>query len=406
MSALRSGAGMALAGLLGMLAVAPVHLDAHKPITSPYTYNEDVFPIVRDRCGRCHVDGGVAPMALLTQQDAVPWGESIRTELIAGHMPPWRVESAASRFRGAAGLTARELNILMTWVTGGTPLGAPARTPPVQELQRTWRGGTPDLVLQPDAAFALAANRQEDTSEFVLRTDFPDTRWLRAIDLLPGTPAIVRSATIAIIPPNGDRSPDDGTQAVTTERLIALWLPGDDPAPLDAGAGFELPPGAGLRVRVHYRKTWTYEHTAMSDRSQVGLYFAAPPAATVRMLTVAGAAGTAARQDQTIAFSQTIDHDLRALAIYPDVRLEQAGVQVDAVRPDGSREALIAFHPESAWQRRYWFAEPIVLPRGTRIDVRATFNDTAALLPPGATPIPPQEPDPARVRLTLDVVEH
>ena len=24
---------------------------AHKPITSPYTYNDDVFPILRDRCG-------------------------------------------------------------------------------------------------------------------------------------------------------------------------------------------------------------------------------------------------------------------------------------------------------------------------------------------------------------------
>jgi hypothetical protein len=27
---------------------------AHKAITSPYTYNDDVFPILRDRCGRCH----------------------------------------------------------------------------------------------------------------------------------------------------------------------------------------------------------------------------------------------------------------------------------------------------------------------------------------------------------------
>ena len=67
---------------------------AHKPITSPFTYNDDVFPILRDRCARCHVPDGVAPMSLMTYEDTVPWGESIRVELLAGHMPPWSVDSA------------------------------------------------------------------------------------------------------------------------------------------------------------------------------------------------------------------------------------------------------------------------------------------------------------------------
>ena len=104
--------------------------EAHKPITSPYTYNDDVFPIVRDRCGRCHVAGGVAPMSLMTAKDAVPWGESIRTELIAGHMPPWSVDAAPGRFKNAQTLTARELNVLLTWVTGGNPVGNLEHAPP------------------------------------------------------------------------------------------------------------------------------------------------------------------------------------------------------------------------------------------------------------------------------------
>ena len=76
---------------------------AHKPITSPFTYNDDVFPILRDRCGRCHVSGGVAPMSLMTHAEAVPWGESIRTEVLAGHMPPGTVDEAPGRFRNAPG---------------------------------------------------------------------------------------------------------------------------------------------------------------------------------------------------------------------------------------------------------------------------------------------------------------
>ena len=120
---------------------------AHKPITSPYTYNEDVFPILRDRCGSCHVSGGVAPMSLMTHAEAVPWGESIRTEVLAGHMPPGTVDEAPARFRNAPGLTLREMNLLLTWVTGGTPIGSPDRNPKPMAREAAWPLGPPDLAL-------------------------------------------------------------------------------------------------------------------------------------------------------------------------------------------------------------------------------------------------------------------
>src|SRR5438093_13650355 len=91
--------------------------DAHKPITSPYTYNDDVFPILRDRCGRCHVQGGVAPMSLMTYQNAFPWGESLRVELIASHMPPWHAQDGVVRFKNAPTITAAEIDKILTWAT-------------------------------------------------------------------------------------------------------------------------------------------------------------------------------------------------------------------------------------------------------------------------------------------------
>ncbi len=99
--------------------------EAHKPITSPFTFSDDVLPIVKARCASCHSPAGVAPMSLLTHADAVPWGESIRVELMAGHMPPWGVESPAGRFRNPQQFSAREMNILLTWASGGTPPGKP-----------------------------------------------------------------------------------------------------------------------------------------------------------------------------------------------------------------------------------------------------------------------------------------
>ena len=362
--------------------------DAHKPITSPFTFNEDVLPIVRDRCAGCHYPGGVAPMSLLTHADAVPWGESMRAELMAGHMPPWRIDSAAERFRNVRPLTGRELNVLLTWASGGTPAGDPANAHTPLADEHRWPLGAPDLVLPMPSGATLAADVQEQVTEFVVRPP-ADRRFIRAADLLPGTPSIVRSATVFVRPP----AAVSGSGAAA-ERLIALWLPGDHPVPLEAGAGFDLPAGSELVVRIRYRKTWEYENRVMSDRSNLGLYFAEDSAAPVRAFALSGVAGAGTS-------STTVREPLRAVAIYPDADLADASITVVAIRPDKSRESLIAFRPRRGWARRYWFREPIALPRGTRIEVQSRTG--APLLPPGA--LPAKAPAPSdKIHLTLNVI--
>jgi hypothetical protein len=150
---------------------------------------------------------------------------------------------------------------------------------------------------------------------------------------------------------------------------------------------------------VHYKKTWEYERTAMSDRSTVGLYFAPRPTKELRALTMRPA-GVGGNLEQQLSFGRTVEEDLQAVAMYPDVGLANVGVRMEAVRADGTRVELIRFHPQSDWARRYWFEHPIALPRGSRLEAVATFDD--ALLPPGAAP--PRRADLSALQLTLNVV--
>ena len=365
---MRSSTALALAAV--MVAAWSMRSEAHKPITSPFTFSEDVLPIVKAQCGACHAPGGVAPMSLLTHADAVPWAESIRVELMAGHMPPWGIQSATGRFRNLQSFSAREMNVLLTWASGGTPPGNPDSVG--ADLQdgpnlTQWPLGQPDQTI-PLRQAALAENVQTLDEEF--RIPLP-ARPLRAVDLLPGTPAIVRRATISV------RAVADARGAgITPERLIALWVPGDHPVALDAGSGFQVPPTAELVVRIQYRKTWQYERKAMTDQSRIGLYFADPGAADVQVLR-------AFTPDISRTFSTTVNEDVRAIALYADPDLAGANTTVVAVRPDGSREELIAFRPQADWARRFWFREPILLPRGTRIQVTADLGEDR-LLPPAA----------------------
>jgi hypothetical protein len=389
--------------VLVALALTTGRPEAHKPITSPYTYNEDVFPIVRDRCGRCHVAGGVAPMSLMTAKDAVPWGESIRTELIAGHMPPWSVDAAPGRFKNVQTLTARELNVLLTWVTGGNPVGNLEHAPPPVTLRADARLGPPDLEL-PLSDVALPADTPERTQEFTLPTAAWRSRWVRAVDFVPGTPAVVRSATVLVKP---TAASDADRNTAPPERVLAVWVPGDEPVALD-GAAFHLPVNAEIAVRVHYKKTWEYERMPMTDRSTVRVYFSASPATELRALALAFVAqplsqgrgeSNPATPAQRLSFSRIVEEDLQVLAVYPDSGLANVDLQVDAIRPDGSHVELIRFRPQPDWARRYWFEHPIALPRGSRIDAVAAFED--ALLPPGAAPA--KRADTSTLRLTLNV---
>jgi hypothetical protein len=369
---------------------------AHKPITSPFTYNEDVFPIVRDRCGQCHLPGGIAPMSLMTYKDAYPWGESIRTELIAGHMPPWSVDAGLGNIRNARTLTARELNILLTWASGGNPVGNADHTPAPVALARDWRLGMPDLVLPLPSDFTLPPGTTETTAEFTLATATKEARWVRAVDLLPGNPAVVRNATVTI---KSSTATNDATDGLAPEPVLAVWVPGEEPVALRDGAAFRLPAGADLMLRVRYKKTWEYERVEMSDRSAVGVYFASAPASEVRALTLQAGDENAAPH---FSFTHVVAKDVQALALYPDSALGHTTVQVSAIRPDGSRIEMIRFRPQPDWVRRYWFEEPVVLPRGSRIQVDATLG--APLLPPGSVPAASKPVDRESVKLTLDVV--
>jgi len=82
-------------------------------------------------------------------------------------------------------------------------------------------------------------------------------------------------------------------------------------------------------------------------------------------------------------------------------------LQVEAVRPDGSRAPMIRLNTRADWTRRYWFERPVALPRGTRIEVVATLRDPDLLSTAFAAPTasPNANADrPSAVRLSLNVI--
>ncbi len=399
--------------VLSVLVIAGVSLairpgEAHKAITSKYTYNDDVFPILRDRCGSCHVAGGVAPMSLMTYDDAFPWAESIRAELVASHMPPWNADEGYGEIQRAHTLTPKQLDVILTWATGGNPRGSLDQTLPAVTLKHEWKLGAPDLVLKLPAEFTLAADKMEDWQDVTLPSGTAEARWVRAVDLLPGTPSIVRSATIFVKDPATTavaQGLSAAAGAAAPEHVLGLWLPGQDPSPGDAVA-IRLPAGAQIGVRIHYKKTWQFEGKALTDRSTVGLYFTAAGAATELLSLPIDSPAAATGADRTVRFSRTLSDDVQALALSPDQVPGNISLQVEAVKPDGSRVPMIRLNTRADWDRRYWFEKPMALPRGTRVEVTANLEDPD-MLSAAFTAMPnavAAAAKPSSMRLTLNVI--
>jgi hypothetical protein len=404
-----TGAALALACAA---VVGSARGDAHTPVLSPYTYSQHVLPILQAHCGQCHRPGGVGPMSLLTHAEAVPWAESIRVELIAGHMPPWPVEAPRGRFQHAQVLSGKDMNVLLTWASGGTPPG-PGDAPPAALPPQEWPLGRPDQEIALPS-FTLDERTIDATNSVTLTvptavpTAVPTStvpsggaaeRWLRAVDFRAGVASIVRGATVTI----DARDTRAGTDGSAVERTLAVWLPGDAPSPFPAGTAIRLPADARLTVTVRYKKTWSIERLAFDDRSALALYFAEGPATELRALTLAPGRGAAPSDTSTpLSFGADMATASRVVAVYPDQRMTGVRATVDALRPDGTRTELLALGPQGGWPRRYWFSEPVILPRGTRIVVRAQRDDTT-FVPAGSRPtLAPL--DPASIGLTLNLV--
>src|SRR5262245_12623044 len=65
---------------------------ASTPASPQVTFTKDVAPILQKACIRCHRPDEIAPMSLLTYQDARPWAQSIKQRVSKREMPPWFID--------------------------------------------------------------------------------------------------------------------------------------------------------------------------------------------------------------------------------------------------------------------------------------------------------------------------
>src|SRR5438093_1207753 len=65
---------------------------AREAAKEPVTFTKDVAPILQKACQNCHRPNAIAPMSLLTYEEARPWASSIKAKVSRREMPPWFID--------------------------------------------------------------------------------------------------------------------------------------------------------------------------------------------------------------------------------------------------------------------------------------------------------------------------
>src|SRR5262249_11156870 len=165
---------------------------------------------------------------------------------------------------------------------------------------------------------------------------------------------------------------------------LSGWAPGKRSSQLPEGVGRWLPAGADVLLQVHYHKSGKVE----TDVSAIGLYFAKGPIdKQVRPGAVMPPRTLGIRPDLRIPAGDpnyetrgtwTVPYDAHLTAIVPHMHWLGKDFQLTATRPDGSTQVVIRVdHWDFNWQDTYDLATPIELPKGTRIDLLAHFDNSA-----------------------------
>src|SRR6516165_12512109 len=100
--------------------------------TRPVTFSKDVAPILQAKCQECHQPNSIAPMSLITYQDARPWARSIKERVATHQMPPWHIDKTVGiqKFKNDMSLSDDQIDTIVRWVDAGAPQGDPKDLPP------------------------------------------------------------------------------------------------------------------------------------------------------------------------------------------------------------------------------------------------------------------------------------
>ena len=362
------------------------------------TYYKEIVPLLQASCLSCHRPGepGAELFAPFDSYETVASMSGVMLSRIENRlMPPWHASTdphnGLGGFKGDVRLSDEQINLFRAWVDQDCPAGD-AQDAPAQRIwpaEDAWSIGKPDFVFQMPKPYEVPKDRLDEYQFYRVKANFPEDRYIQAIEMRPGNKAVVHHMGAII-----GRSTTESLNA--NQALLKLYgLTGDkvkkigdyisgDPfnaRTYPAGYAIRLPARHDLFFEMHYTPTGKAEEP---DLSKMGIIWADQKPEHVIETKVFNRKDIRLRPhalhyEKTSYYQFSTDVLIHALAPHMHYRGKDFTLyKVENLGTTDERRTLILKIPtyDFNWQRTYEFVNPLRLKAGDALYSVAHFDNS------------------------------
>jgi hypothetical protein len=337
------------------------------------SYSGTIAPLLVDKCVACHQEGGIAPWTMSEYLMIKGFAPMIREVVRTKRMPPWHADPEIGHWINDAGLSDEQTKTLISWIEAGAKRGdGDDPLTKVKPKETIWPLGEPDLIVETPA-FDVPASGIVDYTFPVVQNPLDRDAWVVAATVVPGDTQAVHHVLMG----SADQPPAAGDLENVFQNYIMGYAPGNESAHMPEGTGVFVPKGGVYLLQMHY----TPYGKKSTDVTKVGLYFSdKAPKNFLRNHVIADSSLSippyAARHEQAAYFEFWDEAVIYSFVPHAHYRGRSSSFELRY--PDGSEEIVLSVpNYDFNWQRTYSFAEPKIVPAGTKIIHRTIYDNSS-----------------------------
>jgi hypothetical protein len=375
------------------------------------TFNRDVLPILRKNCQSCHRPRQVAPMSFLTYESARPWAKAMKVAVLTKKMPPWFADPRFSHFSNDRSLAESDIETIAQWADAGAPEGDPKDAPPAVKWPEDGWEVQPDIVVNGPETLVPAhpKNNVIEWTYVTVPSGITQDTWITSMEIRPSEPSVTHHMCVYFKPHTADvvynkpywydRQRDDTGAAVTADAGInGKGIPQSITAGSNGIEGCYVPGHRTQDYRIHnaaklikagtdivFQLHYTPNGNDVTDRPRIGFTVAkAPPQRIYFSLGMSAPSDPKhfaippndPNWESPPAVAEFLQ-DADLVWMFPHMHVRGKDMTYQLIYPDGRTETILSVpHYDFNWQLGYDLAQPIHVPKGTRLVVTAHYDNS------------------------------